>query len=116
MIAYYSRGLIKHQENYSASEKEALNIVDMLKTHSCTLLGNKTRANTYALNLLGENTLSSRLTRWLLLIQEHDVYSNHIDGTSNLFSDALSRMPRLDDVEAYDCNNEIACTKFCFAV
>ena len=72
--------------------------------------------NADTLNLIGQNKLTSRLTRWLLLTQEHDVHLNHIYGTSNLFSDALSRMPRLDDVEAYDCNNNVACTQFCYAV
>ena len=49
-------------------------------------------------------------------MQEHDIHLNHVDGTSNLFADALSRIPRLDDVEIYDCNNNIACTKCCYAV
>ena len=88
----------------------------MLKTCSSTLLGNVIHVNIDALNFLGKNKLSSRLTIWLLLTQEYDVHLNHIDGTSNLFADALSRTPRLDDVEAYDCNNKIACTKICFAV
>ena len=96
-IAYHSRRLTKYQENYSTPEKEALSIVDMIKTCSTTLLGNKTHVNADTLNLLGKNKLSYRLTRWLLLTQSHDIHLNHIDGTSNLFADELSRTPRLDD-------------------
>ena len=84
----------------------------MLKTFSTNLLGNEIRMKTDALNLLRKNKLSSRLTKWLLLMQEFDVYSNYIDGTSNLFAEALSRTPRLDDIEAYDCDNKIPCAKF----
>ena len=115
IIAYHSRRLTKYQENYSTPEKEALSIVDMLKTYSPTLMGNKIFVNTDSLNLLGKNKISSRLTRWLLLIQEYDIHLNHISGKDNLFADALSRLPRLDALEAYDCDNILPCTKFCYA-
>ena len=49
-------------------------------------------------------------------MQECDVHLNHIDGTSNLFADALPRILRLDDTEAYDCDNKILCPQFCFAI
>ena len=52
-IAYHSRRLTKYQEKYSTPEKKALSIVDMLKTHSSTLLGSKTHVNVDALNSLG---------------------------------------------------------------
>ena len=48
-------------------------------------------------------------------MQEDDVHLNYIDETSNLFVTALSIMTRLDDLEAYDCNNNIDCTTFCQA-
>ena len=115
IITYHSCRLTKYQENYSTPEKEALCIVDMLKTFSTTLMGNEIHANTDALNLLGKNKLSSRLTRWLLLIQEYNVHLNHIDGSSNVFADTLSRLPRLDSIEAYDCTNTIPCTQLCYA-
>ena len=63
IIVYYSRRLTKYQENYSTPEKEALCIVNMLKTYSTTLLGTEIFVNTDALNLLGKNKLSSCLTR-----------------------------------------------------
>ena len=44
------------------------------------------------------------------------MHLNHVDGTSNLFSDALSRTHRIDDIEDYDCYNKILCTQFCYAV
>ena len=80
------------------------------------MLGNEIHTNVDALNLLGKNELSHRLTRCLFLIQEHNVHLNHIEGASNLFADALSRMPLLDDTDAYDCDNKIPCAKFHFAI
>ena len=77
-----------------------------------TLLGNKIHMITYALNLLVKNTISLRLTRWLLLMQEHDVHLKHVDSTINLFADALPITPHLDDIVAYDYDNKIPCTKF----
>ena len=65
---------------------------------------------------MGKNKLSSRIIRWLFLAQEHNANLNHIDGASNLFSDALLRIPRLDDIDAYDCDNKITCAKFYFAM
>ena len=35
---------------------------------------------------------------------------NHIDGSTNVFADTLSRIPRLDDIEAYHCKNIIPYT------
>ena len=49
-------------------------------------------------------------------MQEHDACSIHIDDESNLFAEALSRMPRVDDIDAYDCDNKIPCTAFCFSM
>ena len=86
-IAYHSRRLTKYQEIYSTSIKEALSVVSIPKPCSTALLCNEIHANADALNSLGKNKLSSRLS--LLLSQDHDVHINHIDGTSNLFSDAL---------------------------
>ena len=50
------------------------------------------------IQILVKNKLSSRITIWLLLTQEHDVHKNHIDGSSNLFTDTLPRVPRFDDM------------------
>ena len=72
--------------------------------------------NADTLSLLVKNKLCSRLTGWLLLTQEHDAHLNHVDGTSNLFANALPRIPRLDDAETYDCDNKILCKKFCFTI
>ena len=49
-------------------------------------------------------------------MKEHNVHLNHIDGTSNLLVQVLSRTPRLDDAEACDYNNNIACAKICCTV
>ena len=116
IIAYHSRRLTNYQEKYTTPEKEALSIVDILKTFSTTLLGNKIFINTDSLNLLGKNKLSSRLTRWLLLIQEYDIHLNHIDGKDNVFADTLSRIPRLDDLEIYDTDNFIPCTNLLYEI
>ena len=47
-------------------------------------------------------------------MQKYNVKSNHIDDTSNLFADTLSRIPCFDDTEAYDCINTIHCSWFCY--
>ena len=46
-------------------------------------------------------------------MQEFDVHLNHVDETRNIFTDALSKIPRLDDIKAYDCNNKKPVTKLC---
>ena len=116
IIAYHSFRLTKYQENNSTPEKEALNIVDVLKIHSSNLSGNKMHAHADSLNSSGKNKLFSRLTRWLLLMQECYVHLNHINGKDNLFADALSRLPRLDDMESHDCENKMPCTNFCCTI
>ena len=80
----------------------------MLKTYSTTLLVNDTHLNADTHNLICKNKHSSRVTQWLLLTQEHN---SHLKN--NIVSDTLSRLPLLDDVEAYNCNNLIPYTCFC---
>ena len=41
---------------------------------------------------------------------------NYIDGSTNVFTNTLSRIPRLDDIEAYDCENIIPCTHLCYTL
>ena len=58
----------------------------MLKTFYTALLGNLIHTNSDALNLSGKSELSSRVTRWLLLVQEHGLHLNHVHGASDLFA------------------------------
>jgi len=112
IIAYHSRTLSKFQRNYTTPEKELLGIIDILKTFRTTLLGNKIIVNTDALNLLGKKTLSSRMTGWLLILQEYNIELKHITGESNIFADSLSRIKRLDDCDPYEVNEWIPSTTF----
>ena len=71
------------------------------------MLGNEIIVKTDALNLLGKKCLSSRMTGWLLLLQEFNTSLKHTTGESNYFANAFSRLKRLDDLDPCECNNKI---------
>ena len=102
IIAYFSKKLNSAQKNYTIPEKELLSIVTILQVYRKMLLGSKIFLSTDALNLCYREQRSARILRWFLLLQEYDIDLRHIPGLTNETSDALSRLPRLDDIDPFN--------------
>lgn len=96
VIAYYSRSLKGAEMNYTVTEKEALGIVEALKQWRVYVLGRKVVISTdhQALSFLKScKLLNSRLTRWILYLQEYDLSVQYCPAAENKVSDTLSRYP-----------------------
>ena len=93
-IAYGGRDLSSAEKNYSATECEALAIVQALKYYLPYLHGRHFVIHTdhHALKwLMNIKEPTGRLARWSLLIQQYDFEIRHRAGKSNGNADALSR-------------------------
>lgn len=116
-IAHFSRTLNSAQKNYTVTDKETLSIVEVLKEYRSILYGHKINVYTDHKNLTHSNTqtVSQRIMRWRLVIEEFGVNLIYIKGDHNVAADALSRLPRRDvdsseienSVEEFIENNEI---------
>lgn len=96
VIAYAGRDLNPAERNYSATEREALAVIDGIKRFQPYLQGQKFTIHTdhNALRwLMSLDDPSGRLARWSLLIQQFDFDIIHRPGVVNGNADALSRRP-----------------------
>lgn len=96
VITYISRGLSDAEKNYTVSEIELLALIFVLEHQRHILLGHPISWYTdhKPLSFLRQKIAkSSRLTRWLLQIQEFDVNFNYVPGPENGMADWLSRTP-----------------------
>lgn len=94
VIAYAGRDLSRAERNYSATEREALAVIEGIKRFQPYLYGRKFTVYTdhNALRwLMGIKDPTGRLARWSLLIQQYDFDIIHRAGKSNGNADALSR-------------------------
>ena len=95
-IAYASRSLDKHEQNYGISELETLGLVWAVRYFRNYLLGHPCIVYTdhvACLSILNTNRPSGKLARWALTIQEMDLTIQHKPGKKNQNADALSRNP-----------------------
>ena len=93
-IAFAGRDLNRAERNYSATEREALAVIDGIKRFQPYLRAKKFVIHTdhNALKwLMSIQDPSNRIARWTLLIQQFDFDIVHRPGTSNGNADALSR-------------------------
>ena len=96
VIAYAGRDLNPAEHNYSATEREALAVIDGIKRFQPYLQGQKFTIHTdhNALRwLMSLEDPSGQLARWSLLIQQFDFDIVHRPGVVNTNADALSRQP-----------------------
>ena len=107
-IAYASRGLQKHERNYSVCELEALAVVWATKHfhvylygHHCTVFTDHCALK----SLLNTPHPSGKLARWGLALQELDLDIQYRSGKLNTNADVLSRLP-LPDQLATEYNPE----------
>jgi hypothetical protein len=104
-IAFASKTLNKAQTKYSTTEREFLAIYFALRTFHPYLYGRKFIIYTDHKPIIGikfaSNTskISSRLTTWALLLQEHDCIIKYNKGTQHAIVDGLSRLPLESDFE-----------------
>ena len=97
-IAYASRSLNSHEQNYGITELETLGLVWAARLFRPYLLGHKCMVYTdhsACTSLLNINHPSAKLARWALIIQELNLEIKHRPGKSNTNVDALSRKPPL---------------------
>lgn len=96
VVAYAGRDFNTAERNYSATEREALAVIDGIKRFQSYLYGRKFYVHTdhSALKwLMSVQDPTGRIARWSLLIQQFDFEIIHRAGVSNGNADGLSRRP-----------------------
>jgi ribonuclease HI len=94
VVAYASRQLKKHEENYPTHDLELAAVVHALKIWRHYLMGNKCELYTDHKSLkyfFTQTELNMRQRRWLELIKDYDVDIDYHPGKANVMADALSR-------------------------
>jgi ribonuclease HI len=94
VVAYASRQLKKHEENYPTHDLELAAVVHALKIWRHYLMGNMCELYTDHKSLkyfFTQMELNMRQRRWLELIKDYDVEINYHPGKANVVADALSR-------------------------
>lgn len=94
-ISYFSQKLTGAQQRYFATEKEALAVLKSIEKFRCYIEGSKftvyTDASALTYILRSTWRTSSRLCRWSIELQRHDMIIKHRRGVDNVVPDALSR-------------------------
>jgi hypothetical protein len=93
VIAYASRQLRKHEQNYLTHDLELAAVVNALKIWRHYLLGHKCQIyiNHKSLKyIFTQNNLNLRQRRWLELIKNYDLEIHYHPGKANVVADALS--------------------------
>jgi hypothetical protein len=93
VIAYASRQLRKHEQNYPTHDLELAAVVHALKIWRHYLLGHKCQIYTdhkCLKYIFTQNDLNLRQRRWLKLIKDYDLEIHYYPGKANVVADALS--------------------------
>jgi ribonuclease HI len=96
VIAYASRLLKPHEQNYPTHDLELAAIVHALKIWRQYLIGNKCHIFTDHKSLkyiFTQPDLNLRQRRWLELIKDYDIEVHYHPRKANVVADALSRKP-----------------------
>ena len=94
VVAYASRQLKPHEQNYPTHDLELAVVVFALKIWRHYLYGEKCRIFTYHKSLkyfLTQKDLNLRQRRWLELFKDYDCIIDYHPGKANVVVDALSR-------------------------
>nr|GEV16979.1 putative reverse transcriptase domain-containing protein [Tanacetum cinerariifolium] len=97
VIAYASRQLKKHEENYTTYDLELGAVVFALRLWRHYLFGTKCVVYTDHKSLqyiLDQKELNMRHRRWIELLSEYDCMIRYHPGKANVVADALSRKER----------------------
>jgi len=107
VIAYASRQLRPHEENYPTHDLELAAVVHALKIWRHYLLGSTCNVYTDHKSLkyiFTQEELNMRQRRWLELIKDYDIEVHYHPGKANVVADALSRKAHCNclTVKPYD--------------
>jgi ribonuclease HI len=94
VVAYASRQLKTHQENYSTHDLELAAVVHALNIWRHYLIGNKCEIYTDHKSLkyiFTQPNLNLRQRRWLELIKDYNIKIHYYIGKANIVADVLSR-------------------------
>nr|CAH67938.1 H0211F06-OSIGBa0153M17.10 [Oryza sativa] len=94
VVAYASRQLRPHENNYPTHDLELAAVVHALKIWRHYLFGNRTEIYTDHKSLkyiFTQPDLNMRQRRWLELIKDYDMEIHYHPGKANVVADALSR-------------------------
>ena len=94
VVAYASRQLKRHEQNYPTHDLELAAVVFALKIWRHYLYGEKCRIFTDHKSLkylLTQKDLNLRQRRWLELLKDYDCIIDYHPGKANVVADALSR-------------------------
>ena len=94
LVAYASRQLKKHKENYPTHDLELAAIVHAFKIWIHYLIGNKCEIfidHNSLKYIFTQPDLNLRQRRWLKLIKDYDLSVQYHPGKANVVADALSR-------------------------
>jgi hypothetical protein len=83
VIAYASRALRTHEQNYPTHDLELAAVIHALKLWRHHLMGTKC-------NIYMQADLNMRQRRWLELIKDYDLEVHYHPGKANMVADALS--------------------------
>jgi ribonuclease HI len=94
VIAYASRALRPHEQNYPTHDLELAAVVHALKIWRHYLMGSHCNIYTDHKSLkyiFTQADLNMRQRRWLELIKDYDLEVHYHPGKANVVADALSR-------------------------
>ena len=94
VVAYSSRQLRPHEDNYPTHDLELAAVVHALKTWRHYLLGNRCEIYSDHQSLkyiFTQPDLNLRQRRWIELIKDYDLGISFTPGKANVMADALSR-------------------------
>jgi hypothetical protein len=93
VVAYASRQLRKHEENYPTDDLELVAVIHSLKIWRHYLMDNKSDIYTDHKSLkyiFTQSELNLRQRRWLELIKDYGLNIHYHPGKANVVEDALS--------------------------
>ncbi|GJU78967.1 reverse transcriptase domain-containing protein [Tanacetum coccineum] len=108
VIAYASRQLKPHEENYTTHDLELGAVVFALKIWRHYLYGTKCTVFTDHKSLqhiLDQKELNMRQHRWLELLADYDCEIRYHPGKANVVADALSRKERIKPLRNIEAEN-----------
>nr|GEZ57039.1 putative reverse transcriptase domain-containing protein [Tanacetum cinerariifolium] len=103
VIAYVSRQLKVHEQNYTTHDLELGSVVFTLKIYRHYLYGTKCIVFTDHKSLqhiLDQKELNMRQRRWLELLSDYDCDIRYHSGKANVVADALSRKEIIEPLRA----------------